>query len=121
MIQGSVVTLTILRKGKTGHVRVKTANIQGHAVLGVLVAESYTFPFKINFKVGDIGGPSAGMMFALGIVDKLTPRNLTGDDLPDPRGQLLGHHRGGAGRAAPGQGGHAAPGHQRPDRDQGRP
>ena len=28
--------------------------------------------------MGDIGGPSAGMMFALGIVDKLTPDSLTG-------------------------------------------
>jgi PDZ domain-containing protein len=27
--------------------------------------------------VGDIGGPSAGLMFALGIADKLTPGNLT--------------------------------------------
>jgi len=76
---GSEVTLSVLRKGKTGHVRLKTANVEGHAVIGVLVSESYTnFPFKVDFKVGDIGGPSAGMMFALGIVDKLTPRNLTG-------------------------------------------
>ena len=42
------------------------------------VQESYRFPFPIKIKVGDIGGPSAGMMFALGIVDKLTPGNLTG-------------------------------------------
>ena len=32
----------------------------------------------MKFSVGDIGGPSAGMMFALGIIDKLTPMNLTG-------------------------------------------
>ena len=32
----------------------------------------------MSFSVGDIGGPSAGMMFALGIIDKLTPMNLTG-------------------------------------------
>ena len=32
----------------------------------------------MKISVGDIGGPSAGMMFALGIVDKLTHRNLTG-------------------------------------------
>ena len=32
----------------------------------------------MTFSVGDIGGPSAGMMFALGIIDKLTPMNLTG-------------------------------------------
>jgi Lon-like protease len=75
---GSVVTLTIIRRGKIGHVRLKTANVQGHGVIGVYVQESYRFPFKVNIKVGDIGGPSAGTMFALGIVDKLTPGSLTG-------------------------------------------
>ncbi len=75
---GSMVTLTILRHGQAELVRLKTANFQGHSVIGVLVQESYRFPFSIKIKVGDIGGPSAGMMFALGIVDKLTPGNLTG-------------------------------------------
>jgi PDZ domain-containing protein len=75
---GSVVTLTILRQGKTRHIRLKTASLQGDAVVGVVVQESYRFPFRMNIKVGDIGGPSAGMMFALGIIDKLTPGNLTG-------------------------------------------
>ena len=36
-------------------------------------SESYVFPFNVKIRVGDIGGPSAGLMFALGIVDKLTP------------------------------------------------
>ena len=75
---GSVVTLTIVRHGKLQRVRLKTANVAGHAVIGVFVAESFVFPFTVNIKVGDIGGPSAGMMFALGIVDKLTPGSLTG-------------------------------------------
>jgi Lon-like protease len=75
---GSQVTLTVLRKGQPTHVSLKTANVQGHSVIGVFLSESYKFPFKINIKVGDIGGPSAGMMFALGIVDKLTPGSLTG-------------------------------------------
>ena len=47
-------------------------------MVGVRVAESYVFPFSVRIRVGDIGGPSAGLMFALGIVDKLTPGNLTG-------------------------------------------
>ena len=47
-------------------------------VVGVKVAEGYVFPFSVKINIGDIGGPSAGMMFALGIVDKLTPGNLTG-------------------------------------------
>ena len=46
--------------------------------MGVDIAEQYKFPFTVSFSVGDIGGPSAGMMFALGIIDKLTPVNLTG-------------------------------------------
>jgi len=38
--------------------------------------------------VGDIGGPSAGMMFALGIIDKLTPLNLTGGKVIAGTGEI---------------------------------
>ncbi len=75
---GSPVTLTIVRHHQTQQVTVNTVNVGGHAVIGVLVSENYRFPFPIKFSVGNIGGPSAGMMFALGIVDKLTPGGLTG-------------------------------------------
>jgi Lon-like protease len=40
--------------------------------------ESFTFPFNVTIRVGNIGGPSAGLMFALGLIDKITPDNLTG-------------------------------------------
>ena len=50
----------------------------GTPVVGVTVQEQYKFPFQVSISVGNIGGPSAGMMFALGIIDKLTPLNLTG-------------------------------------------
>jgi len=46
--------------------------------MGVEITEKYKFPFDVRISVGDIGGPSAGLMFALGIIDKLTPMNLTG-------------------------------------------
>jgi PDZ domain-containing protein len=49
----------------------------GTPVIGVQVQEQYKFPFNVRISVGDIGGPSAGMMFALGIIDMLTPLNLT--------------------------------------------
>jgi PDZ domain-containing protein len=32
----------------------------------------------VKISVGDVGGPSAGLMFSLGIYDKLTPGSLTG-------------------------------------------
>jgi PDZ domain-containing protein len=79
---GAPVILTIARteggRRVTKQVHIKTAAIGGHAVVGVQISESYVFPFNVRIRVGDIGGPSAGLMFALGIVDKLTPRNLTG-------------------------------------------
>ena len=75
---GTTVQLTVLRKGKTLTVPVASKSSGGSAVIGVQVQEQYKFPFDVRITVGDIGGPSAGMMFALGIIDKLTPTNLTG-------------------------------------------
>ena len=75
---GSVLRLSVLRGGKTLPLEVRTKEVSGHAVMGVQVTEQYKFPFAVTIKVGDIGGPSAGMMFALGIIDKLTSDNLTG-------------------------------------------
>ena len=67
-----------MRNGRTQTVRVGTKESGGRPVMGVQITEQYKFPFTVKFSVGDIGGPSAGMMFALGIIDKLTPMNLTG-------------------------------------------
>ena len=47
----------------------------GQPVVGVqLASPRYVFPFTVKINLPDIGGPSAGMMFALGIIDKLTPQ-----------------------------------------------
>jgi PDZ domain-containing protein len=75
---GHQVTLTISRGGTSRTVRLRTASFQGQPVIGVHVAESFKFPFKVKINIGNVGGPSAGLMFALAIIDKLTPANLTG-------------------------------------------
>jgi len=75
---GSALQLTVLRAGNTLHLAVSSKNVDGSPVIGVEVQEEYKFPFNVKISVGAIGGPSAGMMFALGIIDKLTPMNLTG-------------------------------------------
>jgi PDZ domain-containing protein len=75
---GSTLTLTIVRGGQTRQVQVGTRNSGGHPVMGVAITGRYTFPFQVKISVGDIGGPSAGLMFALGIIDKLTKLDLTG-------------------------------------------
>jgi PDZ domain-containing protein len=75
---GTVLTLQIRRAGKPLTVQVATKDSGGTPVIGIQVQEHYLFPFTVTISVGDIGGPSAGMMFALGIIDKLTSDNLTG-------------------------------------------
>jgi Lon-like protease len=75
---GHPLRLTVIRHGKMQPVTVTAVRSQGHPVIGVVVTVKFTFPFSVNISVGNIGGPSAGLMFALGIVDKLKPMNLTG-------------------------------------------
>lgn len=48
------------------------------AIVGISAGTDHTFPFTIDIKLADVGGPSAGLMFTLGIIDKLTPDDLTG-------------------------------------------
>lgn len=74
----SPLPLTIVRGGKTMQVAAPTKVVSGQRLLGVVLRISFTFPVKVTINAGDVGGPSAGTMFALGIYDKLTPGALTG-------------------------------------------
>lgn len=53
---------------------------QAFAVIGILVGSDYEFPVDVEIQLENVGGPSAGMMFALGIIDKLTPGKLNGGE-----------------------------------------
>lgn len=46
--------------------------------LGIVPGVVPQVDFTIDFNLADIGGPSAGLMFALAVVDKLSPGELTG-------------------------------------------
>ncbi|MBC7632810.1 MAG: PDZ domain-containing protein [Flavobacterium sp.] len=79
---GDTVRLTIRRKGVTQDIPLVTrpdAKDPSLPRVGVTLGTTYRYPFKIDNNVGrEIGGPSAGTMFALAIYDKLTPGELTG-------------------------------------------
>ncbi len=47
-----------------------------YGYLGVSVLNAPWAPFSIHFNLANIGGPSAGLMFSLAVVDKLTTGNL---------------------------------------------
>jgi PDZ domain-containing protein len=77
---GDTAQVTVRRAGASQTLTVKTAASpdDGHTVLGVYINPAFKFPFSVKIQIEDIGGPSAGMMFALGIIDTLTPGDLTG-------------------------------------------
>ena len=76
---GAPVDLTVSHNGAVRTVRLTTENVKNKPVVGIqLGPPTYKFPFSVKINLADVGGPSAGLMFALGIVDKLTPGNLTG-------------------------------------------
>jgi PDZ domain-containing protein len=71
-------TITFERKGVLQTAKVTPEVTQAGAYLGVYIGEKFTFPFTVKVQLQNVGGPSAGMMFALGIIDKLTPGELNG-------------------------------------------
>ncbi|GAB3238210.1 PDZ domain-containing protein [Kineosporia babensis] len=76
---GDEVKVRIRRAGEVRTVSTETMeNSAGDVVLGIYITPDFDFPFDVKIQIEDIGGPSAGMMFALGIVDTLTPGDLTG-------------------------------------------
>jgi len=91
---GEQVALTVVRDGTRRQLNVPTTAEDGRTVVGFYPGVVYDYPFDIRIDPGEIGGPSAGLMFALGIVEKLTPGSLAGDAVIagtgtiDPDGQV---------------------------------
>src|SRR5690606_17468676 len=63
-------------------------------VMGVRVMDvvlDYDFPVDVEIDTGDVGGPSAGLAFTLGIIDDLTPGDLTGGEDVAVTGTISGN------------------------------
>ncbi len=76
---GQAVTVTYRRGGTTADVAVVLGSSPDRTQ-GLLGVHPGLEPRggDITIKLGDIGGPSAGLMFTLAVIDKLTPGELTG-------------------------------------------
>ncbi|WP_426320175.1 YlbL family protein [Microbacterium sp. E-13] len=82
---GDPVELLIERDGEQQTVEVtpkEGTDAEGETTwqLGVQLITDYDFPIDVTIQLNNVGGPSAGMMFALGIIDTLTPGELNGGE-----------------------------------------
>ncbi len=75
---GVPAAISVLRQGVATDATITPIDIAGKAVIGIGAKAKYNFPFEVSIRLDDVGGPSAGMMFALGIIDKLTPTDIAG-------------------------------------------
>src|SRR3954447_13354720 len=79
---GKPATFVVRRGSSTKRLQVTpraSSDDPKRAVVGVQIGTGYDFPFDVSVRLGeDIGGPSAGLMFSLGVYDTLTPGSLTG-------------------------------------------
>lgn len=78
---GTVVDLEVERDGESRTLEVETtagddegsdSGSDDGAYLGVLLTTDFDMPVEVDLEIGNVGGASAGMMFALAIIDQLT-------------------------------------------------
>ncbi|WP_070380620.1 YlbL family protein [Rhodococcus sp. WMMA185] len=78
---GTEVTIVVIRDGAEATVPVvlgSRPDDESEGYLGIVPEEVPDVPFTVEFNLADVGGPSAGLMFALAVVDKLSPGDLNG-------------------------------------------
>lgn len=81
---GKTVAITVKRAKTTRTYRIRTVPSTNGVpkkngktpLIGILVRNRLILPVKISINHENIGGPSAGLMFALGIVERLQHRDL---------------------------------------------
>lgn len=72
------VPMTVLRDGRRVELTVGTREVDGRRLVGAGLEPSFDPSIDITIDAGQVGGPSAGMMFSLAVYDKITPGPLTG-------------------------------------------
>lgn len=70
--------IEVVRDGKPVEVTITPKARDDGFFIGAMVGYTYEFPKKIKLQLGEVGGPSGGLMFTLGIIDSLTPGSLAG-------------------------------------------
>jgi PDZ domain-containing protein len=64
-------------RGRPFDVSITPGKVPGLNHRGIGIGSVPNFPFRLRIDSGDIGGPSAGLMWTVGLADLLTPGDLT--------------------------------------------
>ncbi|MCD4534243.1 PDZ domain-containing protein [Nocardioides sp. cx-169] len=86
---GESVDLRIRRDRTELDVKIVPRMVKGQKMIGITPGNGFVFPFDVKVNIDpNIGGPSAGLMFALSIYDTLTPGSLTGGHVVAGSGEI---------------------------------
>jgi Lon-like protease len=78
--EGEPTEVKVRRDGEVRTFSITRKPVDGVLRLGFEMRDTFRFPVDVSFRIDDIGGPSAGLMFSLGIYDTLTEGSLTGGE-----------------------------------------
>ncbi len=77
---GKPLELLVERAGRLETIEVVPRLSEGETrvpMIGIVVSGRYEFPIEVDIALDNVGGPSAGLIFALGIVEMLSDEDLT--------------------------------------------
>lgn len=77
--QGREIEIVVERDGDEKSFLITPVQRDDLWVIGAMISYTYSFPVDIKLQLGEVGGPSGGLMFTLGIIDSLTEGSLAGD------------------------------------------
>ncbi|WP_294627740.1 PDZ domain-containing protein [uncultured Rothia sp.] len=79
---GSPIDVTVERGGKQQTFKLTPVRSSDDSrwILGAGLKQSYDLPAHVQYNLDGVGGPSAGLMLALGTVDKLSEGTLLADE-----------------------------------------
>jgi PDZ domain-containing protein len=86
---GDSLLISVDRENRAGDIERKSFEVQlvenqelnastgeKKPAIGILVGTTARFPIDVDFNISGVGGPSAGLIFAVGIIEKLTQEDL---------------------------------------------
>ncbi|MEL0319184.1 MAG: S16 family serine protease [Aquiluna sp.] len=76
--EGLPIVIEVVRDGQPRALEITPEKRETDWVIGAMVGYTYDFPVDIQLQLGDVGGPSGGLMFSLGILDALSEGSMAG-------------------------------------------